>query len=327
VDYPQTPPLAVDNTVTAITGKPITITVLDNDSDLENDINPATLQIVGTANAGDSLVVSGQGTWSVDVSTGTITFTPNLGFTDSPTPIRYTVSDNTGLTSNVARVTVNYPTVTATDTGTSGSLIMLSNPDKTDSSSKYNEQEKKAILESKYKPDNKLPPARLSLYIPIRHYVISLTGSLRDQLVLELERYSFNIPRWMFRHTDPNEQLEFEAARPNGSSLPEWLTFNPKTLKFSGVPPKGAHDERVMVTARDTYGNEVHATFNVHVNRERMRAGVHHKILDKHKLSDKRTVGKAGLSEQIHAMGKLSKLQESRALLDGFKSVVTLADE
>jgi hypothetical protein len=131
----------------------------------------------------------------------------------------------------------------------------------------------------------------------------------------------------MFRHTNPNEQLEFEAARPDGSSLPEWLTFNPKTLKFSGVPPKGAHNERVMVTARDTYGNEVHATFNVHVNKERMRSGVHHKVFDKHKLGEKRAVGKAGLSEQIHAMGKLSKLQESRALLDGFKSLVTLADK
>jgi VCBS repeat-containing protein/CshA-type fibril repeat protein len=331
VDYPQNPPLAVDNTVTGVTGKAITITVLDNDSDPENDINPATLHIVGTANAGDSLVVAGQGTWSVDVSTGTITFTPNLGFTGSPTPISYTVSDNTGLMSNAARVTVNYPPVIVTDIntgiGTSGSLIMLSNPDKTDSSSKYNEEEKKVTFELKFKPDNQLPPAHLSLYVPIRHHVISLTGSLRDQVVLELERYSFSVPRWMFRHTDPNEQLEFEAARPDGSSLPEWLTFNPKTLKFSGVPPKGAHDERVMVTARDTYGNEVHATFNVHVNRERMRSITPHKVLDKHKLGEKRTVGKAGLSEQIHAMGKLSKLQESRALLDGFKSVVTLADK
>jgi len=327
VDYPQNPPLAVDNTVTGVTGKPITITVLDNDSDPENDINPATLHIVGTANAGDSLVVAGQGTWLVDGNTGTITFTPDLGFTGSPTPISYTVSDNTGLMSNAARVTVNYPSVIATDTGTSGSLIMLSNPDKTDSSSKYNEEEKKGTFENKFKPDNQLPPAHLSLYVPIRHHVISLTGSLRDQVVLELERYSFSVPRWMFRHTDPNEQLEFEAARPDGSSLPEWLSFNPKTLKFSGVPPKGAHDERVMVIARDTYGNEVHATFNVHVNRERMRAGVHHKLLDKHKLGEKRTVGKAGLSEQIHAMGKLSKLQESRALLDGFKSAVSLADK
>ena len=205
---------------------------------------------------------------------------------------------------------------------------MLSNPDKTDSSSTYNDADKKEVFELKFKADNNdLPPARLSLYVPIRNYVISLTGSLRDQVVLELGRHSFSVPRWMFRHTDPNEQLQFEAARPDGSSLPEWMIFNPKTLKFSGVPPKGAHDERVMVTARDTYGNEVHATFNVHVNKERMRSGVSHKVFEKHKLGEKRTVGKAGLSEQIHAMGKLNKLQESRALLDSFKSVVSLADE
>jgi hypothetical protein len=50
-------------------------------------------------------------------------------------------------------------------------------------------------------------------------------------------------------------------------------------------------------------------------------------VFEKHKLGEKRAVGKAGLSEQIHAMGKLNKLQESRALLDGFKNVVALADE
>lgn len=205
---------------------------------------------------------------------------------------------------------------------------MLSNPDKTDSSSQYNNADKKEVFELKFKADNNdLPPERLNLYLPPRNYVISLKRSLRDQVVLELECYSFSIPRWMFRHTDPNEQLEFEAAHPDGSSLPEWLTFNPKTLKFSEVPPKNSHNEQVMVTARDTYGNEVHATFNVHVNKKRTRSVMPHKIFENHKLGEKRTMGGAGLSEQIHAMGKLNKLQESRALIDSFKSVVSLVDE
>jgi hypothetical protein len=32
-------------------------------------------------------------------------------------------------------------------------------------------------------------------------------------------------------------------------------------------------------------------------------------------------VGKSALSEQVHAVGKLSKLQESRALLDSLKQL------
>ena len=57
---------------------------------------------------GDSLVVAGEGTWSVNTTTGVITFTPEAGFTGDPTPISYTVDDNDGNTSNEATVTVTY---------------------------------------------------------------------------------------------------------------------------------------------------------------------------------------------------------------------------
>ena len=56
----------------------------------------------------DPLVVAGEGTWSVDTTTGEITFTPEPGFTGDPTPISYTVDDNDGNTSNEATVTVTY---------------------------------------------------------------------------------------------------------------------------------------------------------------------------------------------------------------------------
>ncbi|WP_227687485.1 Ig-like domain-containing protein [Psychrobacter fjordensis] len=38
-----------------------------------------------------------------------MTFTPEAGFTGDPTPISYTVDDNTGETSNEATVTIDYP--------------------------------------------------------------------------------------------------------------------------------------------------------------------------------------------------------------------------
>jgi CshA-type fibril repeat protein len=323
VDYPQNPPVAVNDKTTAITGQAVTIDVAGNDSDPEKDLDPTTVQIVGTNNPGDSFVVAGQGTWSVNPVTGAITFTPIAGFTDDPNPIRYTVKDKTGLTSNVATVTVDYPVVEpAVDNSlTSGSLILLSNPDRAGGTWIYDELEKKDWhIDFKFKEDNSLPPIHLSLYVPIGLHVLSLTGSLRDQVVIELQRYSFSIPRWMFRHTDPNEQLEFVAMRANGSSLPGWLTFNPKMLKFSGEPPRGAHNERVMVIARDTYGNEVHATFNVHVNKECGRF-VNRPCEGKIKpdFSGKPVTGKSGLSEQVYAAGKLGKLQESRALIHSLK--------
>ncbi len=60
------------------------------------------MQIVGTTNPGDSLTVPGEGVWSVDGTTGEITFTPEPGFTNDPTDIAYTIDDDEGNTSNPA---------------------------------------------------------------------------------------------------------------------------------------------------------------------------------------------------------------------------------
>src|SRR5690606_16449499 len=89
------------------TGTPVTVNVLTNDTTGDTAV-PATVQIVGTANPGDSLVVPGEGTWSVNTTTGAITFTPLGGFTGDPTPIQYTVRDNDGNVSNAATVTIDY---------------------------------------------------------------------------------------------------------------------------------------------------------------------------------------------------------------------------
>jgi CshA-type fibril repeat protein len=340
------PPVANPDTVTAEPGRPVTINILGNDSDPDNNLNPATVKIVGTANPGDPLVVPGEGTWSVNLTTGEITFTPVAGFTGSPTPINYTVKDTSGLESPAAKVTVNVPSVIALlDSpiannllGTTGSLILLSNPTLPlftffdppfNPPIRFFDDTKFPI----FKPVEFARPVDLRLYIPSPNDIISLTGSLRDQVVLELKRFSFDIPSWSFRHTNPNAQLEFEATRTDGSSLPEWLQFNPKLLRFSGIPPKGAHNEEVMVTVRDTYGNEVHAIFSVHVNKERARfdqkslaidsklLGLSDKVLEKsHKEKPVAGKTKSGLSERIHATGKLGKLQESRALLDSLNA-------
>ena len=108
IDYPQTAPEAVDDDTNGTSGMPTTINVLANDTDAENDINASSLQIVGTSVPGDSLVVAGEGNWSIS-SNDRIVFTPVMGYTGDPTSIRYTVTDNTGLISNEATVTVDYP--------------------------------------------------------------------------------------------------------------------------------------------------------------------------------------------------------------------------
>ena len=110
IDYPQTKPKANNDAKSGVTNNPVTVDVLNNDSDLENDLDPTTVKLIdpNSGNPVTSLVVAGEGLWDVDASTGAITFTPEDGFTADPTPVNYTVRDKTGLLSNEATVTIDY---------------------------------------------------------------------------------------------------------------------------------------------------------------------------------------------------------------------------
>ena len=122
VGYNQLPPVAVDdNSPDNPPGSSVLVDVLANDSDPNNDIDPATVVIVNPPAGstlsidGKTLQVPGEGTWTVDPATGAIRFTPVASFTGDPTPIQYTVTDNTGLVSAPATVTVGYPPLAQDD--------------------------------------------------------------------------------------------------------------------------------------------------------------------------------------------------------------------
>ncbi|WP_201632447.1 Ig-like domain-containing protein [Psychrobacter immobilis] len=114
IDYPQTAPVAVDDSSTGTSGSPVVVAVVGNDSDVEGDLDPTTVVISQSpagstiADDGKSVTVAGEGSWVVDATTGDITFTPEADFTGDPTPISYTVDDRTGETSNEATVTIDY---------------------------------------------------------------------------------------------------------------------------------------------------------------------------------------------------------------------------
>ncbi len=106
VDY--VPVASDDSSIAYTTNAPFTVDVLVNDT-TGDTVDAGSVQIVGTTNPGDSLTVPGEGVWSVDGTTGEITFTPQAGFTDDPTDITYRVDDGEGNTSNPATVSIDYP--------------------------------------------------------------------------------------------------------------------------------------------------------------------------------------------------------------------------
>ncbi|MBL7706618.1 MAG: DUF11 domain-containing protein [Taibaiella sp.] len=118
----QQPPIAVADNATGLIGQPVTLNVIGNDSDpAPGTLDPTRVSLVpppgATAISTDAqgditgFAISGQGIWSVDPGTGAVTFSPETGFSGTPTPVNYTVRDNAGAISNQAAITLSYPAI------------------------------------------------------------------------------------------------------------------------------------------------------------------------------------------------------------------------
>jgi CshA-type fibril repeat protein len=102
-------PVTVPNEDVYLTDTPKIVSVLTNDTGGDTPV-ATTISITGGTDTDmdgdlDQLVVTGQGTWQANPD-GTITFTPEMGYTGNPTPITYTVMDDDGNTSNASTVTL-----------------------------------------------------------------------------------------------------------------------------------------------------------------------------------------------------------------------------
>ncbi len=107
VDYP---PLAKDDNVNGEVGKQIVVFVLENDAQTSSPLDKASLRLIDpvTGDEVESVTVQGEGTWSTNIN-GSITFTPEDGFKNNPTPVKYVVREVSGDVSNQATVTIIYP--------------------------------------------------------------------------------------------------------------------------------------------------------------------------------------------------------------------------
>ncbi|MEX9948724.1 Ig-like domain-containing protein, partial [Providencia alcalifaciens] len=88
-------PVAIDDKATTKESVAVTIDVLANDTDLDNDINPSTLEIKTNGSKGTAEFVNGK-----------LVYTPNKGEVGTDT-ITYQVKDSKGNVSNVATVTID----------------------------------------------------------------------------------------------------------------------------------------------------------------------------------------------------------------------------
>src|SRR5690606_24968659 len=89
-----------------VIGTVVTVDVLGNDMG-DWDVSSARLVDPATNNPVTTLVVTGEGTWTVNTTTGAVSFAPASGFAGSPAPVDYEVTDNMGDTVT-ATVTITY---------------------------------------------------------------------------------------------------------------------------------------------------------------------------------------------------------------------------
>ena len=68
--------------------------------------------------------------------------------------------------------------------------------------------------------------------------------------------FSFTLPRDTFKHADPKATVVLEVRMADGKPLPDWLSFEPGTGRFTGRAPDGVQAIEVRVVARDTSGGE-----------------------------------------------------------------------
>ncbi len=331
------PPVAIDDgTVKTVPDQPVKGNVLSNDKDPDNDILKVTQFTVaglpGVFPAGSTATIPGVGVLVIKEN-GDFTFTPKPGY-EGPVPkVTYVITDG----NETDTATLSFADVPG-PINNIGSIIMLANPTPPFPSTPLGGSF--ALLED----EDLQPPidrnelygfSRQSLFGNLHDCHLYLTISLRNQVVLEMQPYSFSVPPETFCHCNPNEMLEYVATKPDGTPLPNWLHFDPKKLKFTGVPPRDSMNTVVMLTAKDRYGHEAHSTFNVTVNKERDYSGTgHHKWVVKRghqsqspdKISQNEhsravTAGKSSFIEQVNNSGKLSRLMESRSLLNSLSKL------
>ena len=100
-------PVAADDSASTNPDQAVTVDVLSNDTSATGTtLDPASVQLLDASNNPVTTLTNSDGTYTVNPADGKITFTPAAGFTGPTTPVKYTVKDNLGQTSNEATLSI-----------------------------------------------------------------------------------------------------------------------------------------------------------------------------------------------------------------------------
>lgn len=109
-----------------------------------------------------------------------------------------------------------------------------------------------------------------------------LEHPIPEQHIREGCKFEYVIAACTFADPDVNDILTYRATLANGDPLPNWLTFDPVTLTFSGTPPKGEGCVvQIKVVASDEHDARAVDQFDLVIEGDRH----HHRWFDDSKMS------------------------------------------
>jgi hypothetical protein len=83
--------------------------------------------------------------------------------------------------------------------------------------------------------------------------------------------FTYSVPVGAFIDKDANDTITYTAKLDNGDPLPSWLTFNPSTRTFSGIPnPTDKGEVSIRVIATDTSNASSLDTFSIKIEHPRV---------------------------------------------------------
>jgi gliding motility-associated-like protein len=102
-------PVATPDTAATNANTPVTVNPPSHDTDADGTLNLGSVLLVDPASGvgKTSVTVAGEGTFTVNTTTGTVTFTPVATFSGQVSPVAYTIKDNFGTQSQNALININ----------------------------------------------------------------------------------------------------------------------------------------------------------------------------------------------------------------------------
>jgi VCBS repeat-containing protein len=281
-------PVAVADTGTIPENATLTINagsgVLVNDTDLDTSDTHIVSEVNGVvANVGAGVTGTNGGTFTI-AADGSYTFNPGTSFNDlfvgesRTTSVTYTNLDSNGLSAT--------STLTITVTGVNAIPVTPPPPPSPPVAPPILPPSPFAdppviiipVLDPLNDPsftafDNLLQLANNGVVSygdgttdNIYEYDLYLVKTPSSQEILVDEVASFNLPTGTFRHSNSSAKVTLEASLADGRPLPDWLTFDPDSGRFTGKPPKGTGGSMdIKVMARDDRGNVVFTQFLLHI--------------------------------------------------------------